>query len=389
MTLRVAHVLNSAGRGGVPRVAHALIRHADRSLVLPHLFHLKPGKPDDAPPPVECDVAAATGLGGKTGAMADLLDWLIRRRIDILHCHSFRPNLYARLACAALRPEVRIVSHYHNIYADKWCDPQVLSLERTLGRVTDARIAVSEAVADHVAGQLGLRRQDVDVVGNGIDFERLSYADRDRGRAALGIPPGVPLVGLVGRLCKQKGPDTFVEAALSILADTPELRFVLVGDIEDAALAAKLHERIRIAGFSERILLTGHSDRIGDILAALDVLAAPSRWEGFGLVLAEAMWLGVPIVASAVDAIPSVTCGTARLVPAEAPAALADAIRSALVDPAPSRGRTDARQMTWETAAGKVQQIYDRVTRCPSSISSATAKPRRTVNATQADRMFR
>lgn len=370
MTCRVAHVLNSPGRGGVPHVAHALIRHADRSRLAPHLFHLKPGP--DTEPALDCPSATATGHGGKTGAMAELLGWLADTRIDILHCHSFRPNLHARLAGAALRPGLKIVAHYHNTYDDKWSDPQALALERHLGGVTDARIAVSGAVADHVSHRLGVARGSIEVVGNGIDPTRLANSHRARGRVRLGVDDDAQLIGLVGRLCRQKGPDVFVEAALALLRHRPDLRFVVVGDIEDNPLADDLCGRIAAAGQDKAIRLVGHQNHVGDILSALDILAAPSRWEGFGLAIAEAMWLGIPVVASAVDAIPEVTGGAAILVPPDDSRALAAALAGVLDNPSAARIRATTAQarandLTWSVASARVQAVYDRIIQCPLS----------------------
>lgn len=361
MTLRVAHVLNSSGRGGVPQVAHALIRAADRSRIAPHLFHLKAGATDIS---LDCPCTGATGQGGKTGAMTDLLGWLSDNRIDVLHCHSFRPNLYARLAGAVLRPRLKIVAHYHNIYDDKWRDPQALALERQLGAVTDARIAVSDPVAAHVASRLAIARKAIDVIGNAIDPARLAGADRARGRAWFGVGPEVPLIGLVGRICHQKGPDTFVEAALALLSQRPNLRFVLIGHIEDAAIARDLQARITASPHPEAITFMGHSNEIGDALAALDVTAAPSRWEGFGLTILEAMFLGVPVVASNVDAIPDVTAGTAALVPPDDPAALAGAIAETLERRDARRiehAQRLAREASWTVTSDRILAVYDRI----------------------------
>jgi glycosyltransferase involved in cell wall biosynthesis len=338
-----------------------MILAADRNRIAPYLFHLKPGADQSAP---DCPTSSGSGHGGKTGAMTDLLDWLVSNRIDILHCHSFRPNLYARLAGAVLRPRLKIVAHYHNIYDDKWCDPQALSLERLLGAVTDARIAVSKSVAYHVADCLGVAVASIDVVGNAIDHDRLSRADRARGRARLGIAPEVPLIGLVGRVCRQKGPDTFVDAAFALLSQDPSLRFVLIGDIEDAALGLDLQTRISDAGQTEAIRFTGHCTDVADVLAALDVMAAPSRWEGFGLAILEAMFLGIPVVASYVDAIPDVVGGTATLVPPDDPKALFRAIEEALVTPRTDRteqARQRARVASWDAAAAQVQAVYERI----------------------------
>src|SRR5690606_26987660 len=128
----------------------------------------------------------------KTTAMTELITWLDAHRIDILHTHSFRPNLYARMAGAVLKPAgLKIVAHYHNQYADKW-HGDTLVLERQLAQITDAGLAVSEAVARHVAAETGLQPA---VLENGVDLGRVTRGNRSAGRARLGLPPEAEVVG--------------------------------------------------------------------------------------------------------------------------------------------------------------------------------------------------
>ncbi|MDU8943184.1 glycosyltransferase [Ovoidimarina sediminis] len=362
MTHRVAHVLNSPGRGGVPRVVRALVTHADPGRISPHVFYLKNGRGDDLFEDLDIPRRVAAS-GSKSAAMTELVGWLDAHRIDILHCHSFRPNLYGRMAGAVLRPAgLRIVAHYHNDYSDKWTG-DALHLERRLAGVTDAGIAVSEAVADHVAKRVG---RVPDVIENGVDFGRIRGGNRGAGRARLGIAADELAVGLVGRICRQKGTDIFVEAAISVLASLPQVRFLILGDPEEAALQRLLQDRIVAAGLSGRVTFAGHRDDMADCLAALDILAAPSRWEGFGLMLAEAMAAGVPVVATAVGGIPAVASGAATLIPAEDPEALALAILALLRDPGRraamrAAGLSAAERFDWAMSATKLDAIYERI----------------------------
>ena len=125
-----------------------------------------------------------------------------------------------------------------------------------------------------------------------------------------------------------------------------------------------LARRIAEAGATDRIRCLGHSQDIAPIYRALDVLAAPSRWEGFGLMLAEAMAAGCAVVASSVGAIPEVTAGAAVLVPPDDPDALAEAL-AGLDGPArqtlQAEGMIRARAFGWEQAAAEVAAISDRV----------------------------
>ncbi|MGB3313444.1 MAG: glycosyltransferase [Albidovulum sp.] len=364
MTIGVTHVLNTPGHGGVPRVVRALVSRTDRKRYAPSVFFLKPGEGIDLFSGFDAPLEVAEEGLGKMGAIAALAGFLEAGDISVLHTHSFRPNLYGRLAGALLRPAgLRIVAHYHNDYADKWADPSAITLERRLGRITDARIAVSGAVAEHVKEWTGAEPANLSVIRNGLDLDRLACADRARGRRALGLEDGHVCIGLVGRICAQKGIDTFVEAALRLLPDQPQARFVVLGTEEDKALAARLRSRAADAP-DQAIRLLGHREDIGDILAAFDILAAPSRWEGFGLSVVEGMAMGLPVIASDVGGIPEVTQGTARLIPPDDPGALAVEF-GALIGDSSLRlclgrsARRQAQSFDWSTTARLVDGLYD------------------------------
>lgn len=359
MTLRIAHVLNNPGRGGVPRVAHALVRHLDPERFANHLFYLKPGDGADLFDDIDIPRRVATSAS-KATAMVELVAWLDMHRIDILHTHSFRPNLYARMAGAVLRPTgLRIAAHYHNEYADKW-NPETLALERRLAAITDAGLAVSRPVACQVSEVTGLVPA---VLENGIDLSRVTGGDRTAGRASLGLPPHALVVGLIGRICVQKGIDTFVEAAIRLCPRLPQVHFVVVGDAEDRDIARAVCQSIEAAGYADRIVLRDHREEIADTYAALDLLVAPSRWEGFGLVAAEAMAAGVPVIASAVGGLPTVVGDAGRLLSAMGPETLATEIEGLLGDEDRRKllitaGKVQSTRFDWETSADRLGGIY-------------------------------
>lgn len=362
--LRVAHVLNSPGRGGVPRVVDALVRHSDSSRIAPHVFYMKASDGPDLMADLDIPRRAATS-GSKATAMTELISFLDHHKIDILHTHSFRPNVYGRMAGAVLRPSgLKIVAHYHNDYSDKW-DPEAQCVERRLAAVTDAGIAVSAAVAGHVAECVGTVCK---LAENGIDRARVTGGNRAKGRAALGVPADAYLVGLVGRVCRQKGIDTFVTAAIMAATQRPDVCFVVIGDAEDQPLLARMTTRISEADLADRIHFAGHRDDMADMLAALDLLTAPSRWEGFGLMLAEAMSAGVPVIASTVGGMPDVLGDAGLLVSPDDHVALARAMASVLADEArragmARRGLDQSTRFDWARTSARVRAIYDCITR--------------------------
>lgn len=372
MTARkVAMVLNTLGSGGVPEAALNLATHLPRNRYRPSVFVLKGGveNPTLTERFAQADIplTLASQGDGKIGSIAELVDWLGQEGIDILHSHSYRPNLYARMAGAIRRPSgLRIVAHYHNQYDDKWADPSpALSLERSLAATTDAFIAVSASVRDHVAHSLALPAGAITVIPNGLTEAKIRPMSRADARVRLGLGTDDLAIGLIGRVCAQKAQDVMVEAALILRVTRPEAVILMIGAPEDAALQAQLVARIDAAGAAGRIRFCGHMADIATAYAALDILAAPSRWEGFGLMLVEAMAAGLPIVASDAGAIPEVTAGAARIVPTGDPGALAKAIGSFDAQAravAREKGILRARDFTWPAAAERLAQLYDALT---------------------------
>lgn len=373
--MRVAHILNSLGTGGVPEAVLGLVRHADRAVYDPRVYCLKPAAEPEAARDLRqrfeaAGVAVHVAVGAdKIDGVAHLADWLAGERIDVLHSHSYRPNLHGRMAGFLCRANgLRIISHYHNQYDDKWLPgSSALTLERRMAAGTDAMIAVSGAVQKHVAARLDLARERIAVIPNGIAHEKIDARSRACARAALGLEAAGEVIGCVGRICRQKGQDLFVAAALGLLAQGHKGLFVVIGAEEDAALTARLKACIAAAGAEERIRFLGHIKDMANVYAALDLLVAPSRWEGFGLMLVEAMAAGCPVVASTAGAIPEVAGGAARLVEAEsvpdlvaAIAGLDGAMRREMV----AKGRDRAEEFGWPRAAAQVQALYDRVLRC-------------------------
>ena len=161
-------------------------------------------------------------------------------------------------------------------------------------------IAVSDGVGAYLDG-IGVPFQ---VVRNGVPPRR-----RGRRPAALwdGEPPAL-LVGGIGRLHDQKGWDVLCDAAPAIRAAAPGAEIAVIGD---GPLRATLEPRARAAG----VRLLGHRDHAASDLAAFDVLAMPSRYEGLSLTAIEGLGAGVPIVGSAVPGLRDAIGDAGVLVP--------------------------------------------------------------------------
>lgn len=370
-------MLNTIGLGGVPEAALHLIRalppgrYDCRVYVMKRSDDEEEGRGERLARFEEAGVPVCfpRTAGEKLALASDLCGWLVAERIDLLHTHSYKPNLYARLAGLPCREGgLRIAAHYHNQYDNKWEKDGSLTLERMLARSSDALLAVSGSVRDHVAERLGVAPERLDVILNGVEAGRFAGQDPARARDRFGLPPGRPVVGIVGRISPQKGQEDFLRAARLLAPRFPDALFLVVGSADDEKLLARTQGLVGELGLGDAVRFTGHVTDMPALYAALDVLVAPSRWEGFGLMLVEAMAAGKPIVASAVGAIPEVLGegGAGVLVAPADPVAIAEAVTALLADAGRraamgAAGRLRARDFSWEASGRRLSAVYDRV----------------------------
>jgi phosphatidylinositol alpha-1,6-mannosyltransferase len=179
-----------------------------------------------------------------------------------------------------------------------------------------------------------------------IDAERLARWQA-QGAPEAGAPRE-PAVLIVARMLAEergKGHDELLEAWASVRARVPEARLWIVGDGDDRP---RLQARARDLELGDTVEFRGRvSDaELGRLYRSASLFAMPSRQEGFGLVYAEALWHGLPCVASDADAGRTLVSDgvTGRLVPYADPRALADALASLLADPARLRAMGEAGQ---------------------------------------------
>ncbi|MBN2492732.1 MAG: glycosyltransferase [Planctomycetes bacterium] len=253
---------------------------------------------------------------------------LLRRlRPDLVVTHLFKADVYG--AAAAAGTGIPVLSHKHN--EDQYLlHPFYGALARAVARRAERQVAVSAAVVRFYVERAGFPAARMVIVRHGIEIEA-AREDPGEVRRRWGAEPGGVLIGTAARLTAQKGLDILVAAARRLVDADPRIRVVIAGRGEEAPRLAALVERTGLAG---KVQLAGHVADIPALLGALDVFVLPSRWEGFGIVLLEAMAHGCPVVATRVGGIPEViTHGvTGLLVPPEDPRALADAVLALLRD---------------------------------------------------------
>jgi glycosyltransferase involved in cell wall biosynthesis len=223
-----------------------------------------------------------------------------------------------------------------------------------------AVISVSSPLAD-AAADLGVPRERLHVIPNGVDLERFTPVDRREARRQLDLDPDGRLLVAIGHLKPVKGHQELIRA----MADLPQdVRLVIVGgDPGRGAHRRRLLDEIERLGLSSRVVLAGRQpyDRVPLYLSAADVSVLPSRREGCPNVVLESLACGTPVVAARVGAVPDLlTPGENGLnVPLRDPGALAHGLRKAL-DARWSRKavRETVCERSWEAVAGRVMEVF-------------------------------
>ncbi len=184
-------------------------------------------------------------------------------------------------------------------------------------------------IRDLLVLRQGVPTEKVDVIPYAFDparYHLLSTDERAARRAELGLTSRFG-VATIGRLFHDKGHRYMIEAMRQVHEDLPDLVWLVVGDGPDRAA---LEEAIRQDGLAECVRLLGWRSDALQINGAVDAVVQPSIQEGYSQVMAEALWMGTPLVTTDVSGAPDlVTNGeTGLVVPKADPSALADALRS-------------------------------------------------------------
>jgi glycosyltransferase involved in cell wall biosynthesis len=363
--LKVLQVIGGGEIGGAERHLLTLMRLMDRERFTPELLCLCHGP--------FAGVCREEGITTHEIVMRHKLDLAtvapIRRLIkeqgiDLVHTHGVRANLVARMAGRS--ENVPVVTTFHSVLQYDYSTSAEAAVARFLTRLTNNRtdrfIAISGAIKEDLVA-MGVTPHRIKVIYNGLDVSLLTPGDSpDNVRRNLGISPGQRVVAMVGRLHAVKGHIFLLKAAQQIITQHHDVVFLLVGEGPERRTIEKTIQEL---GLEDKVIMTGFYPNISDLYPIMDMLCLPSLMEGMGLVLLEAMYFGVPVVATQVGGIPEVIIDgeSGLLVDPGNSRALAMAITWLLDDPGLQRqlitgGLRRAQQFTVENMVRHTERVY-------------------------------
>ena len=214
-------------------------------------------------------------------------------RPDVLHTHLVHADVYGAIAARATR--TRYLSTRHN--DDRYLLGPFRYVDRTFARGARRLIAISDAVRIFLE-KAGHDPRKLVTVHYGLDEP--AQAPSQPTPEEAGVPSGTPLALAVGRLIEQKDHATLLRAFALVRRDVPDARLAILGA---GPLEAATRALVVQLGLGDSVEMPGRTE-IRDWLARADVFVHTSRWEGFGIVLLEAMLASLPVVATRVSAVP-------------------------------------------------------------------------------------
>ena len=290
-------------------------------------------------------------------------------RYDVVHTHLIHADLYGSLAAKLTKVPI-LLSTRHNDNRFRF-NAFYAWLSRQSSKAADRIVTVSNYLKDFTVRVEGIAKDKIVTIYHGLDLDDSYLGDKEHGalRREFGIDQGdVSVAAIVARLTEQKGHVYLLQAFADVIKIIPQAKLLVIGS---GNLMEKLQTLACELGIRSNVIFTGFRADACALMSQVDVVILPSLWEGFGIVLLEAMAAMKPIVATRVSAIPEIVVDgvTGLLVPPRDPEALAEAIIALLQDQerAEAMGRAGQerveRHFSVERMVQQTEALYEELVR--------------------------
>ena len=325
---KILYVITSLGLGGAEKLLLSYLKKLDHNKYKFYVCSLRE-KPDDLLIEIS-KYAEVTNLqiGNKFNPIAIfyLLKLLRQVKPDIIHTHLFQARFYTSIAYLFYKNSILITHKHNNVNPRK--HSIFIVLEMLSISFNKKVIAISQSVKNSLIRYEFVSEKKINVIHNGVDCQKFDNLTNFNSRSN-----NKPIIiGTICRLERQKGIRYLLLAMKIILTKFPLVQLEIVGD---GTLAGELKDLSRKLGISNSVKFFGKFADVIPFYKKMNVFVLPSLYEGFGIVLLEAMAAGVPIVATNVDGIKEVVIDgvSGILVPPKNPKAIASAVTKIIESP--------------------------------------------------------
>ncbi|MGM9512866.1 glycosyltransferase [Roseateles sp. DB2] len=297
---RRLHVLEFVGNaivGGMERWVERLLEHLPRDRFRVSLLCPYEGRFSTAMRALGAEVFCVPMPEDPCWSVVQMVQALVRSSgVDLLHAHL--PNAHALAGLVSRLSDVPLLSTIHG--------RQITLLDLEVHRAVRSHLSVVCRHSYYHALGIGVDMRRLSCEPNGVDTRCFHPGPRPCSglRARLDLAQDALLVGFVGRLSPEKGPEQFLRAVSLMQEGLPDAtRFVMVGE---GPMKAPLEAELARLGLGHRVLLAGHWDDMPALYRELDLLVSASHSEAMPLALMEAMASGLPVIATRVGGIPEI-----------------------------------------------------------------------------------
>jgi glycosyltransferase involved in cell wall biosynthesis len=326
--MKIAMIITGLGMGGAERqvcdLADQFIRFGHQILLISMTDEI-----------VNCPHSAAANVVllrmkktpfGFFKAYWQAMKLLHQYKPDVVHSHMVHANIFARLLRLVVSFPKLICSAHSVNEGGIW---RILAYRLT-DRLCDFSTNVSQEAVEAFIQQGAVAAGRIQVMYNGIDTKRFYFnaSVRNKLRYQLGIKDNTPLLLSVGRLTAAKDYKNLLIAFTMLSSKFPNIQLAIIGEGEEKACLTTM---AAAQGLSERVHFLGRHYDVENWMSAADIFVLSSAWEGFGLVVAEAMATERVVVATDCGGVKEVVGTAGLLVPSQDSQQLSTAIEQALM----------------------------------------------------------
>ncbi|MEX0930301.1 MAG: glycosyltransferase [Candidatus Paceibacterota bacterium] len=307
--------------------------------------------------------SALVSLGTIKAIRREILDW----KPEVVHAAVFEGMYLGGMASILARGRGLVLEETSDLYG-RGRSRAMRVLLRAISLFAHAYVAISPSVKEYLISEQKIPAQKVLLIQNAVPVPKRRSRRQNRAtRERLGIPSDAFVVGSVGRLNNDHKRFTDVIDAFELASRlSPNSRLLIAGDGPDRA---RIERHARERGVADRVVFTGYVEDIDTLYGVMDVFVLASAHEGFGLVIAEAMMHGLPVIATKVGGVVSIVRDgeTGVLVPVGDVRALASALGEVRVLPdirkriGTSAREYAQRELSLDRYIGDVTSLYEHV----------------------------
>lgn len=301
--LKIMTITRSLNFGGLERVVIDICKNLDKNKFDPIVVCLN--KKGEFADELEADNIPVISLNPSGSHASKYINWLKLRKLikiekpDIIHSHNTGPFIDGIIASRLTKLKGFIHTDHARRFPDK---KKYMVYERIASHFADKIIAVSEETKDNLVKYENIKRDKIAVIYNGIDAKKFDIQiDKDSFIKELKLEKFDRLIGLGVVLTDQKGITYLLRATQEIVKKFPKVGVVIAGDGPERK---KLEAEASNLKISDNVVFLGSRKDIQNILKILDLYILPSEWEGFPLVILEAMAAHSSIITTDVGGIP-------------------------------------------------------------------------------------